>query len=146
RGEVDDAPPRPGPAPPAGPLAAEEDAVQVDADDRVPAVDRDVFGLRPEGGAGVVHHNVEPAPLLGGPLDHGLDLVLLPHIHGHRERAPAEIADGLHDRLQMLELARADGDVRARLRELDRDGLPDAGAAAGDDRGLALEGERVLAL
>src|SRR3989442_1122143 len=126
----------------AGPLAAEEHAVQVDADDRVPAVDRDVLGLRPERGAGVVHHDVESAELLRGPLDHGLDLIFLPHVHDHREGAAAEVADGLHDRLQVLELARADGDVGPRPGELDRDGLADAGPAARDDRNLPLEGER----
>src|SRR5207249_3008536 len=76
----------------AGPLAAEEDPVEVDADDGVPPVDRDVFGLGPERRASVVHHDVEPAELLRGPLDHRLDLVLLPHVHGHREGAPAEHA------------------------------------------------------
>ena len=50
----------------------------------------------------------------------------------------------LADRLQVLQLAAADGDVGAGARELDRDGLADAGAAAGDDRGLAFEREGVL--
>src|SRR5260370_24571864 len=124
------------------PLAAEEDAVQVDADHGVPAVDGNILGLRPEGRAGVVHHDVEPAPVLDGLLDHGLHLLLLADIHGQRQRAPAAVAPGLGDALEVLDLARSQGDVGARARELERDGLADAGSAARDDRGLALEGER----
>src|SRR5712692_7006533 len=144
RGDVDDDAAALGHHLLAGPLAAEEDAVQVDADHGVPAVDGNILGLRPEGRAGVVHHDVEPAPVLDGLLDHGLHLLLLADINGHREGAPAQVAHGLGDGLEVLELARAQGDVGARARELDRDGLADAGAAAGDDRGLAVEGERGL--
>src|SRR5438552_4154285 len=125
----------------AGPLAAQEHAVEVDADHGVPAVDRDVLGLGAEGGAGVVDHHVEPPPLRHRALDHALDLVLLPDVHGHGERAPAEVGDLLGHRLEVLELAAAQGDVGAGARELDRDRLADAGAAAGDDGGLALERE-----
>src|SRR5262249_56181394 len=70
------------------------------------------------------------------------DLVFLSNVDGHRERTPAEIGDRLGDGLEMLELARAQRDVRARTRELDRDRFSDAGAAARDDGGLAFERER----
>ena len=40
-----------------------------------------------------------------------------------------------HGRLEMLGLARADGDARAELQELDGGGAADAGAAAGHDGG-----------
>src|SRR5882724_197849 len=128
----------------AGPLAAEEHAVEVDADHGVPAVDRDVLGLGAERGAGVVDHDVEPAPLRDGALDGPLHLVLLPDVHRDRERAPAEVGDLLGDGLEVLELAAAERDVGARARELDRDRLADARAAAGDDSGLAFERERGL--
>src|SRR5882762_3387873 len=125
----------------AGPLAAQEHAVEVDADHGVPAVDRDVLGLGAERGARVVDHHVEPPPLRHRALDHALDLVLLPDVHGHRERAPAEVGDLLGHGLEVLELAAAQGDVGAGARELDRDRLADAGTAAGDDGGLAFERE-----
>src|SRR6267378_5684536 len=125
----------------AGPLAAEEHAVEVDADHGVPAVDRDVLGLGAERGAGVVDHDVEPAPLRDGALDDPLHLVLLPDVHRHREGAPVEVGDLLGHGLEVLELAAAHGDVGAGARELDRDRLADAGAAAGDDGGLAFERE-----
>src|SRR5262249_12208723 len=115
-----------------GPFAAEERAGQVDADDRVPAVGRDVLRLGAERRAGVVHHDVEPTPLLGHALAHSLDLPLLTHVHRHGERPLAEIADGLHDWLEVLELARAERHIRTGAGELDRDGLADAGAATGD--------------
>ena len=82
------------------------------------------------------------APLLDGAVDHGLDLVFLPHVHGHGERSFPNIANGLDDRLEVLELARAQSDVGASSRELDGDGFAYAGAASGDDRGLPLERKR----
>jgi hypothetical protein len=42
----------------------------------------------------------------------------------------------------MLQLAAGEGHVGARPRVFDSDGFADAGAAAGDDRGLAFERER----
>src|SRR4030095_1852801 len=126
----------------AGPLAAEERAGQVDADDRVPAVGRDVLRLGAERRAGVVHHDVEPAPLLDHAIDHPSPLLLLTHAHRRGERALAEITDGLDDGLEVLEFTRAERHVRAGAGELDRDGFADAGTAAGDDRGFFLERER----
>src|SRR5258705_9217249 len=125
-----------------GPLAAEERAGQVDADDRVPAVGRDVLRLGAERRAGVVYHDVEPAPLLDHAIDHPLDLLLLTHVNRRGERPLAEITDGLDDGLEVLELARAERHVRAGAGELDRDGFADAGTAAGDDGGFSLERER----
>src|SRR5262249_24471536 len=57
-------------------------------------------------------------------------------------RALPDVTDGLHDRLEVLELARAEGDVGARPRELDRDGFAYSRTASRDDRGLALERKR----
>src|SRR5262249_24696845 len=126
----------------AGPLTAKEHAVEVDADHGVLAGDRDVLGLGAERSTGVVDHDVEPAPLGHRALDDAFDLVLLPNVDGNGKRAAAEVGDLLRDGLEMLELARAQRDVRTRARELDRNRLADAGAAARDDGGLAFERER----
>src|SRR5206468_12355065 len=99
--------------------------------------------LRPERRARVVHHHVEAAELLDGTLDDALHLLLDAHVDHLGERAPSHLLDRFDDRLQMLHRARAERHVRAGPRELDRDGLADAGAAAGDNRGLAFEGKGV---
>ena len=79
----------------AGVLAADEDAVEVDLDHGVPAVDRDVLDLGPERRAGVVDHDVEAAELRHRAVDDGLDLVFLADVDGHREGAAAEVATSL---------------------------------------------------
>src|SRR6266481_4675047 len=126
----------------ARPLAAEEDAVDVDLDHRVPAVDADVLGLGAERRARVVDHDVDPTHLLRGALDQRLDRVLLAHVHRLAEGAAAELGDLGHHGLEVLLLAAADHDIGARLGELDGDGAADADAASRDDGDLLLERER----
>ena len=57
-----------------------EGARQVDGDDGVPALDREVFDLGDMLDAGVVHQNVHAAKGIGGELHHGFDLVGFAHV------------------------------------------------------------------
>src|SRR5215510_6929484 len=126
----------------ARPLAAEEHAVDVDLDHRVPAVGADVLDLGAERRARVVDHDVEPPHFLRGALDQGLDGVLLAHVHRLAEGAAPELFDLLHHGLEVLLLAAADHDIGAGLGELHGNGAADAHAASGDDGDLLLERER----
>src|SRR5207248_6161829 len=110
----------------------------------VPTVDRDVLGLGTKRGTGVVDHDVEVAPLGDRALHHRLHLVLLADVDRGRKRPASEVGDLLARRLEVLELTAAESDVGTRACELDGDRLADAGAAAGDDGGLAVERERGL--
>src|SRR5262249_53237365 len=127
-----------------GPLAPEEYTVEVDADDGVPSVDRDLLGLGSKRCAGVVDHDVEATEIPSGALDDSLHLLLDAHVDGHREGPAAEPADRLRHRLEVLELPATDGDVGAGAGEFDRDRFADAGPSARDHGGPAFQGERRL--
>src|SRR5215470_13563563 len=126
----------------ARPLAAEEDAVDVDLDHRVPAVGANVLDLGAERRARVVDHDVDAPHLLRGALDQALDGVFLAHVHRLAEGAAPELLDLLHHGLEVLLLAAADHDIGAGLGELHGDGAADTHAASGDDGDLLLERER----
>src|SRR5215470_15745974 len=68
-------------------LAAEEDAVDVDLDHRVPAVGADVLDLGAKRRARVVDHDVDAPHLFCGALDEALDSVLLAYVHRLAEGA-----------------------------------------------------------
>ena len=142
-GDVDD-----GPAAALGhhllprPLAAEEHAVDVDLDHRVPAVGADVLDLGAEGSAGVVDHDVHATHVLRGALHQALDRVFLADVDGLAEGATPELLDLLHHGVEVLLLAAADHDVGAGPGELDGDGAADPHAASRDDGDLLLQRER----
>ena len=91
-------------------------------------------------GAGIVDHDVDAAERLVGLLDEVLGVVVLAQIGGDRhDLAAGRLGDLLRGGFERLLAPRADRDVDAFLGERERDALADAFAAAGDQRGLALE-------
>src|SRR5258705_342936 len=120
-------------------IGREEDARERDLLDLAPASHADARGDR------VVRLlAVRPRLLEHVQLALGLHRPRRDAVHANALASPggAEIAYGLDDGLEVLELARAERHVRAGAGELDRDGFADAGTAAGDDRGFSLERER----
>ena len=99
--------------------------------------------------AGVVHEDVAAAELLERAQGHLADLLLARDVQRDGERASAlelrprravsSIVPGSFDGA-VSERAGGDDDVRAGLREVDRDLLADAAAGAGHDGDLVLQG------
>ncbi len=119
---------------------AVEDAVEVDVDDLVPAIERILAGGR--GGAadaGIVHREVEPAIGAGGEGDHGFDLVGLGDVDGEGGRGAAGGDQRIGGGLGRIGVEIGDHDLGATGRERLDDGLADAGSATGDDRHLTRE-------
>ena len=96
---------------------------------------------------GVVHKDVNAAPLLDNALDSGADAVGVAHVHAHGEGLAASIADGLGDGMDRagktlvadLLGAGGDGDLRAGGGEGDSDILADAAAGSRDDGDATIE-------
>ena len=127
-----------------GALAAAEDAGQADVEHRVPVV---LAGLQEAlrvraGQHGVRHHHVEaPAELQRG-VDQRVDVAQRPHVGLHEARRAARVRDQGVGRLAALaRLAPdvADDDVRPLAGEGQAHRAAEAGRAAGDDDGAALE-------
>ena len=117
-----------------------EGGAEVEGDDQVPFLDRELVDRRDMLGAGIVDQDVDRAELFGGAADHRLDRL-----------GPGQVgvaiagadASGLDLRAHGLDLRRVaeavEHHVRAFGRERAGDGEADAGGGAGDERGLALE-------
>ena len=91
--------------------------------------------------AGVVDQDVDLAEGGQRRVDQRLPGGIAGDIAGHAHRAAAGGHDGLGHRIGGLLLQVADHHRRAGLREQLGDAAADAGAAAGDDRHLALQAE-----
>src|SRR5439155_524678 len=94
-GDVDDASGALPEHDPDGSPAAQEDAREVDVDHAPPVL----VGQLPDGkgaarDAGVVHEDVEPAPLLGDAAHRGIDLRRLGHVGGDDHRPRPDLARG----------------------------------------------------
>ena len=122
-----------------GVVAGDVGGADVDAHHEVETLGRGLEdGLRPDG-AGVVDQNVEAAELGDGALDQVANGVLIAHVGGDCERAPARGADGVRGFVDaagqafggLLALG-GHYDIRAFLREADGERLADAAAGAGD--------------
>src|SRR6185369_9458430 len=118
-----------------------ERALQVHVEDLVPEVLGDVLDAVVERRhARVVDEHVDAAELAVGAVGEGLDLAPVPHVAGHRQRAPpGGRAHLVRGGLAGGELAAGDDDVGARLREGQYHGAAEAAAAAGDEGDLAGE-------
>src|SRR5205085_11993558 len=94
--------------------------------------------------AAISDPEVQASPLGHDAVDDPINRVFLTSVDRDRKSPPAEVRDLLGDGLEVLELARAQGDVGAGACELDRDRFANSSAAAGDDGGLAFQRERRL--
>ena len=93
--------------------------------------------------AGVVHHHVDPAPLLGHAVEQALDGEGVGHVRGEGQGLAAPEADLLRGAGDARGVAVEEGQLGARLGEGARGRRPDAVAGAGDHGGATLEGEGV---
>ena len=94
---------------------AEEDALEVVAEDEVPVFLRHIDDRRLPDQAGVVHEDVEAAELAVGLGERAGDLVGEAHVALDRAGLAAECGDRLDDFLGLVEVEVEDGHVR-RLR------------------------------
>jgi hypothetical protein len=120
-------------------LAAEEDAPRVHGLDAVPRLDGGVEDRRVVVGrdAGVVVEDVDPAEALRRRAHHLLDLRLVGHVHGLRERGAVPTL--AHRLLGRLAADVGDADLGALLREEDRRFAAHSAAGAGDHADLAVQ-------
>ena len=140
-GDVDD------PAPVAlqhlrqGRLGGVEGSREIDGDDGVPAVGREILHRRGVLYAGVVDEDVHPAEVPGGLIDHAGDLIRLGHVRARVGGAHAIfIGDGPLQPLDLAGVAEAvEQHVCTGLSELSGDAEADARGRSGDDRDLAFE-------
>ena len=124
---------------PADRARAVEAAVQHDADDRVPAVGRQILGLADEVAGGVVDQDVDAAEVADDARDHLVHLFGVPDVDLHDQRIEpgmAQLGAAAHD---VLRVAAANRDARAELAEARRDREPEARAAARHDGHLILQ-------
>src|SRR5918994_5072237 len=124
---------------PADGARAVESAVQHDADDRVPPVDRKILGAADEIARGVVDEDVDVPEVLDGALDELVDLLGVAHVDLPGERIEAGMTEFCRPRLEVRRIPAADDDARAERTEAFRDGETDAGASAGDHGDTTLE-------
>jgi hypothetical protein len=114
-----------------------ERAGQVDGDDGVPFLDREVFHIGHVLDAGVVHQDVHPAKLRGGELHHVFDLGGLAHVRpvvGHLD------AQGCDFGLGAIHVAKTvEHDVGTLAGQGLGDAQPDAAGGAGDEGGFSLK-------
>ena len=113
---------------------------EVDGDDGVPLLDRELLDRRHVLDAGVVDQDVDRAEVALGLGDHVGDLVVAQHVGGIEGDARAQRLD-LRDRLLVVLLGAeaVDDDIGAVLGERHGDAVADARGRAGDDGGLAFE-------
>src|SRR5262245_9951550 len=89
---------------------------------------------------GIVDHDVDPAERLMALLDEVFRVLVLTQVGGDRDNfATGRLGDFAGSRVQRLLAPCANSDIDAFLRQSQRNPLPDAFAAASDQRGLALE-------
>ena len=129
-----------------GVVAGDVGGADVDPHHEVEALGRRLEdGLRPDG-SGVVDQNVEAAELGDGALDQVANGVLVADIGGDGEGAPPQGADGVRGFVDaagqafggLLALG-GHHDIRAFLREADRQRPADAAAGSGDHRHAAAQ-------
>ena len=112
-------------------------------------------GLRPRFGChlpqrlgqrvgGVVHHDIDAAECVDGPLHQGGEIVDVTEVSGHPDGLAAEPAQVLGGLLAGVGFAAGDHDVGAGQHEALRQRQPDSSGAAGDDDGAAGHVEQTL--
>jgi hypothetical protein len=119
---------------------------EVDGEDLVPLLDREVLDRRDELDAGVVDQDVHRAERLLGVGDHAGDLGWLGHVGGGVPGLDLEVGlDPGALGLDVLGFAEAvDGDVRPLRGQGPGDGETDPAGGPGDDGGLRGEGHDAL--
>ena len=127
--------------------SAQEGAAEVDRKHLVEVIARELVAVTRDLDAGVVDEDVEATELTDGVVDHRHDVGFAGDVALNEHVAHALLLHSIHARLNLL-LGLAglaglvqivDRDVRAVLRELDRDCLADSGRAARDQNALALQ-------
>ena len=124
---------------PADGARAVERAVQDDADDGVPSVDREILGGADEVARGVVDEDVDVPEVLDGALDQLVHLLGVADVDLNGQRIEPGMAELSRSRFEVCRVPAADDDARAERTEALRNGETDAGAAAGDDGNATLE-------
>ena len=102
-----------------------------------PALSGDLLGRRGELAARVVDQCVDPAEPLERAVDQVAHCRVVPDVGGHRERPCTQRLDLRGGLLRRLTASAADHDIGAAAGQVERDGPPDAGAAAGHQRDCA---------
>ena len=125
--------------PPGGLLRAEEDALEVVAENEVPVFLGHLDDRRLPDQPGVVHENVEAAELAVGLGERAGDLVGEADVALDRAGLAAEVGDRFDDLLGLVEVQVEDGHVRPFAHERLDNRLADARRPAGNDCPLALQ-------
>ncbi len=141
RGGADDPPPFLPPHPRHRVTDGVERRGQVERDDHVPLLDREILDRRDELHARIVDEDVDAAEILVGAREHRLDLFGLGQVGAVIARlAPADRLQPLAFYLDRIGVAEAiDDDVGAVGCEGFRDAEPDARGRSGDEGGLSVE-------
>jgi hypothetical protein len=116
-------------------------AVEVDVDDGLPGVLREVLEGRGKAPTGVVHEDVDIAELGDHLVDERLDAVAVADVTLGGVDRPAVGLDVVDDRLEAVTRPRTDGDVDAVVCEFLGDGLADSLRCTRHDRRLAVDVE-----
>ena len=118
-------------------LGQEEAGVDVQVHHFHPAFRRIVFRRGAPGGAGVVHQNVDVTELLHHLIDHLRNTFKVAQIGGDSDDFHTLTFQVFLCRIQLMLLARADGDFRAQLAQCLGHLKPQAARAAGDESHFA---------
>jgi hypothetical protein len=121
----------------------EKGSVEVDAQQPLPIVVREVHQRLDVLHARVAHEDVEAAKLGHRRRDGALDLVLVGHVHAHRHGPAAQFLDLVGDRLCTDVVDVGDGDARAFTREGQGELASDAARGAGDKGLQSVHSHRV---
>jgi hypothetical protein len=113
--------------------------MQIDAHDRIPTVQANVFYWCTKAGTVIVDKHVNLAKFLQRTLHHPVHLVGIAHINREGESAFAEPSDSLSRRFQMLHTPATEHDVSTCTSTLNRNTLTDANPTTSDNNHLTLK-------
>src|SRR5690606_6941176 len=118
-------------------LRAEEAALQVGVDDRVPLVFLEIEERLPDLDTRVVDEEIEAPELAEGPVDEHLHVGLPAHVAADIDRLRARLAKRVDERVCRVVVDVVDDEAIARLGQREGNALPDAACPTGDDRHAA---------
>src|SRR5262245_9326290 len=113
--------------------------MQIDAHDRVPAVETDFFHRRTETGPMIVDQDIDLAEFLQRTLHHAVHLLWITHVNGEREGAFPQAANSLRGRLQVLHTPAAQHNIGSCTGAFERNALADADTPTSDNNRFTLE-------
>jgi hypothetical protein len=120
-------------------LAKEKYTMQIDAHDRIPTIEADVFYWGTKAGTVIVDEHVNLAKFLQRTLHHMLHLVGVAYVNREGESTFAECAYSLSRRFQMLHAPTTEHDVSAGAGAFNGNTLTDTNPTTSDNNRLTLK-------